>query len=203
MVSGSGHGDVSGYDDNAAGLGRALLALRDEYAPEVLMGWHASNFRVGTRPEVVTSFFSKMGPWDLLVGESMHNEADESEWWLPWDEALTETNLTWIATVIQAAKLPMILWQLPIGSWDFHLIGNPDEEDMLARHAGAGVIAALFEHLNHNGADNLDDCRASGDFGTVPPSDSDAGGTAGDMRARVASYQADPLAFADGTVCGD
>lgn len=201
QVRGSGFGDVSGFDDNAAGLGRALLSLRNRYAPDVRMGWHASNFRVGTRPEVVSAFFAEMGPWDLLVGESMHNEPDPARWWMPWDDGMTATNLTWIAAVTQSAGLPMILWQLPIGSWDFHLVGNDAEPTMLERHAEAGVIAALFEHINHTGEDEPDLVRAGGDFGAVPPEESGAGGTAGDMRDRMAAYAENPLPLPSTVPC--
>ncbi len=201
QVTGSGFDDVSGFDDNAAGLGRALLSLRNRYAPDVRMGWHASNFRVGTRPEVVTAFFAEMGPWDLLVGESMHNETDPATWWMPWDETMTETNLTWISTVTEAADLPMILWQLPIGNHDFHLVGTDGDRTLLEEHAEAGVIAALFEHIAHNGEDDPDLIRASGDFGVVPPADSGAGGTAGDMRDRMAAYTENPLFLPSAAPC--
>src|SRR5262249_48904087 len=55
-VAASGHPDVQGFADDASGFGKALLKLRDQYAPTARMGWHASNFREGTRPEVVTGF---------------------------------------------------------------------------------------------------------------------------------------------------
>ena len=102
-VASSGHADVAGFADHAAGFGNALVALREKYAPTVRLGWHASNFRVGTRPEVMTSFYSEMGDWDLLVGEHPHVEPEGGSWWDPWDEDRIAINLTWMSTVTSSA----------------------------------------------------------------------------------------------------
>jgi hypothetical protein len=201
-VEGSSHPDVSGFDDNAAGLGKALLALRDKYAPNVRMGWHSSNFRVGTAPEVVTSFYGQMGEWDVLFVDGPHVDPDPAAWWDPWDADAVDVNLEWMRKVTAGAGIPLVLWQMPIGTTDFHLIGDPDDLSMLTRFAEAGAVSVLFEHINHNGADDPDDYRASGDFGTIPPADhAQAGGTAACMRQRVAAYSASPLAWPEGSIC--
>jgi hypothetical protein len=199
QVAGSGHPDVSGFPDNAAGLGQALVALRDAYAPQARLGWHASNFRVGTRPEVVASFFSQMGDWDALVGEHPHNELDETRWWEPWDETLVETNLQWFAGVTGPSGLPILLWQLPIGTEDWHLFGNDGDTAMLRRFAEAGVVGLLFEHQGPG--DDPDAFRALGELGTTPPADSGAGGTAADLRARLAVYSSSPLPWPGASPC--
>jgi hypothetical protein len=198
-VDGSGHPDTAGFADHAAGFGQALVHLRDLHAPEVRLGWHASNFRAGTRPEVVSSFFAGMGDWDVLFGEHPHNEADESSWWEPWDEARVSTNLAWFQAVTASARIPIILWQLPIGSMDWHLWGDDNDHVMIGRFAEAGVAGFLFEH--QGSGDNPDEFRALGELGAVPPSDSGAGGTAAHMRDRVAAYSADPAAWPAGSLC--
>jgi MYXO-CTERM domain-containing protein len=205
QVRSSGHPDLAGCatcDDNAAGLGQALVALRDQYAPEIRLGWHASNFRTGTAPNVVASFYAGMGSWDLLVGEQPHVDPAPTAWWEPWDEQALQTNLQWMSVVTQSAGIPLLLWQMPIGTVDWHLIGNASDLTMLTRFAEAGVVGVLFEHQNFNGVDNPDDYRASGDFGTVPSADhQDACGTAGCMRQRVADYSSAPLAWPEGSLC--
>ncbi|MFH1434429.1 MAG: hypothetical protein ABIJ56_01815, partial [Pseudomonadota bacterium] len=198
QVDGSGHPGAAGLPDNAAGLGRALVHLRDTHAPHVRLGWHASNFRVGTRPEVVTSFFAGMGDWDVLFTENPHNEADESSWWEPWDEELTNTNLAWFDSVTAGAGVPILLWQLPIGTTDWHLLADPGDRSMLERFAAAGVAGLLFEHLGEGDPDQF---RGEGALGTVPPAETGAGGTAADMRGRLAAYSADPLAWPEGSPC--
>jgi MYXO-CTERM domain-containing protein len=200
MVSGSGHPDVQGFADDAGGLGKALLALRDQYAPSVRLGWHASNFRVGTHPEVVTRFYSAMGEWDLLVGERPHLEQDGVSWWEPWDETLLDTNLTWLSEVVASAEVPLVFWQTSLGD-DWHLLENSDESGTLARFAQAGAVSWLFEHIAWQGETDPDEIRAEGSFGEVPPTDSPAGGTARDMRTRVARYSQSPLAWPDASIC--
>jgi MYXO-CTERM domain-containing protein len=104
--------------------------------------------------------------------------------------------------VTQSAGIPLVLWQMPIGTVDWHLIGNAGDQTMLTRFAQAGVVGVLFEHQNFNGADNPDDYRASGDFGTLPPAEhQDACGTAACMRQRVADYSSAPLGWPQGSLC--
>jgi hypothetical protein len=200
-VQSSGHPETAGFADNAAGFGQALVALRDIHAPQVRLGWHASNFRVGTRPEVVTSFFSQVGDWDVLVGEHPHIEPDEASWWEPLDTDAVDINLTWLSTVTHAAGVPLILWQMPIGTSDWHLLGDPSDPSLLGRFADAGATGLLFEHQDFQGAGDPDDFRASGDLGTTPPASHPAGGTAADMRSRVATYSAAPLGWPAGSLC--
>jgi hypothetical protein len=201
MVSGSGHPDLGAFADNAGGFGHALLALRDEHAPAVRLGWHASNFRVGQYPEVVAGFYGSMGEWDVLVGEHPHLEADELAWWEPWNEAALDTNLAWLDEVTAAAGVPILLWQLPIGTVDWHLLGDTDDLSTLASFAQAGVAGFLFEHQDFTGAGAPDLFRASGELGAVPPESSAAGGTAAELRDRLAAYVAAPLAWPDGGFC--
>lgn len=202
QVAGSGRPELAGFANNASGFGRALLALRDMYAPAVRMGWHASNFRVGTRPEVVASFYSGVGEWDVLVTDHPHDELDDSMWWLPWDETRVATNVNWFSTVSASAHLPVLIWQAPIGTLDWHLLGNTNDLTALTRFANAGVAGVMFE-LQDTGS-NVDDFRASGMFGAlgaVPPASSGADGTAGAMRTRVIAYQHSPLAWPAGSPC--
>ncbi len=197
-VAGSGNPDVAGFSDDASGFGQALLKLRDQYAPKVRMGWHASNFREGTGGDVVASFYSKMGEWDALVTEHPHVEGDETMWWLPWDETKVATNLGFFSTLTGAAHVPILLWQEQIGTTDFHLFDT--DATMRTRFAKAGVGEVMF---SMRGTGDPDDFRADEepDLATVPPAASMAGGTAADMRARLAVYTNDPLVWPKGSIC--
>jgi MYXO-CTERM domain-containing protein len=197
-VASSGHADVAGFSNDASGFAKALLALRDQYAPAVRMGWHASNFRVGQQPEVVTGFYSTLGEWDVIFSEQPHLEADESTWWDPWDATLLDTNVAWFSAVSSAAHVPILLWQAQIGTTDYHFFDK--EPDSLERFAEAGLGAVLFDL---RGSGNPDDFRAfeSAALATVPPASSDAGGTAADMRTRLAAYAQNPLAWPAGSLC--
>jgi len=203
QVDGSGHPDAAGFADHAGGLGQALLAMRDARAPEVRLGWHASNFRTGLYPEVTAGFYAAMGEWDVLVGEHPHLEPDETTWWEPWDADAVETNLDWFEQVTEAAGVPILLWQLPIGTTDWHLLGDPGDLSLLERFAAVGVGGFMLEHQDFGGYGDPDDFRAAGDLGTVPPGDSGAGGTATDLRDRLAAYSDDPLPWPDGSFCAE
>jgi len=197
-VKSSGHPDVASFPDHAGGLGRALLALRDKYAPSVRLGWHASNFRVGQKPEVVTGFYSAMGEWDVLFTEQPHLEGDPKQWWLPWDATLLQTNEAWFQKLSGDTGLPILLWQAQIGTTDFHFFDGDSAN--LEAFANVGLGGVLFDL---RGSGNPDDYRAyeSKDLATVPPSSSTAGGTAKDMRARLAEYAKAPLAWPVGSPC--
>jgi hypothetical protein len=205
MVGGSGHPDVAGFADNASGLGKALLKLRDQYAPSARMGWHASNFRTGTRPDVVTGFFSSMGNWDVLLTEQPHLEGDEATWWLPLDPTKVDTNVAWFSTVSGAAKLPILLWQAQIGTTDFHFFGS--DPSLLPRFAQAGLGGVMMDMRPNADTQPTntppDGYRAheSDALATVPPAASMAGGTAADMRTRLIAYSAHELAWPAGSPC--
>ncbi|MBK7581460.1 MAG: hypothetical protein IPI67_14775 [Myxococcales bacterium] len=197
-VASSGAADVAGFANDASGLGKALLALRDKFAPSVRLGWHASNFRVGQKPEVVTGFYSSLGEWDVLVTEQPHLEANEATWWEPWDTTLLDTNVAWFSALSSATGLPVLLWQAQIGTTDYHFFDS--EPAALDRFAKAGLGGVLFDM---RGSGNPDDFRAyeSAKLATVPPSSSTAGGTAADMRTRLASYAKAPLVWPAGSPC--
>lgn len=197
-VASSGHADVAGFPDDASGFGRALLALRDQHAPAVRLGWHASNFRVGQKPEVVTGFYSSLGEWDVIFTEQPHLEADEAKWWEPWDPTLLDTNVAWFSAVSAEANVPIVLWQAQIGTTDFHFFDTQPSE--LERFAKAGLGAVLFDL---RGSGDPDGYRAyeSAKLATVPPASSTAGGTAADMRARLAAYAKSPLVWPPGSPC--
>jgi MYXO-CTERM domain-containing protein len=197
-VASSGHPDLVGLADHAGGLGQALVRLRDLHGPSIRLAWHASNFRVGTRPDVTTGFYASMGEWDVLFTDTMHLEAEDSTWWEPWDETRLKTNLAWMSHIVDTTGLPMLIWQAPLGTTDWHLFAGDDA--MLQRVVQAGLGGVLFDM---RGSGSPDDYRAyeSAALAAVPPAGSDAGGTAADMRDRVAAYSASPMPWPEGSPC--
>jgi hypothetical protein len=199
-VVGSGHPDLVGqsFADDAGGFGQALLYLRTKYAPSVRLGWHASNFRAGTRPEVVTAFYSSMGEWDALLTEDPHVLSSEQNWWEPLDPAAVDTNVSWMAGVSAGSHVPLLMWQIAMGPFDFHLFAEAGGRDVLSRMMGAGLSGMMWE-LDGTGGEDPDTFRASGL--ALPPAGSPAGGTAKDLRDRLAAYRANPLAWPVGSPC--
>jgi hypothetical protein len=151
-----------------------MLYLRDQRAPEVRLGWHASNFRVGTRPEVVTGFYASMGAWDVIVSEPPHMTGSGSNGWDTSDED-NRNNLDWLSTVSGATKLPLLIWQAYVDEVDPYLGQWPESQDNLLSLAESGVAGVLWDP---NG--NAGDCAY-----TCAEADS--------LVERLAAYSAAPL----------
>jgi MYXO-CTERM domain-containing protein len=198
-VVGSGQADLAGqsFSDDAAGFGKALLHLRDQYAPGVRLGWHASNFRAGSGGDVVAAFYSGMGDWDAIVTEDPHVLRDPTAWWLPLDANAVDANVAWFEAVSQAARLPILMWQVPIGPFDFHFFGEGGAgEAVLSRFEAAGLAGMMWEQ---QGTGDPDTFRGIGL--ATPPSSSAAGGTALDLRTRLAAFEQSAPAFPPGSPC--
>lgn len=181
-LSAAKHEALSGesFPDDAGGLGRAMLYLRDTVAPTARMGWHASNFRVGTKPEIVTSFYSSMGAWDVIVTEPPHMTANGSA---PWDmsDTANQDNADWFQTVRDETGLPIIVWQTEVGDAEAYLGGWPTETTNMTLFADWGVVSVAWDP-------NAASCRY-------------ACSEADDLQTYLQRYAAAPLALPVGSVC--
>lgn len=141
-VSLSGQADVQGFSNDVKGLCQAIVSLRDKYAPNVLLGWHASQWATGydlikgkSNPEQLaaeTAAYYKAlnAPFDLIFSEFTDRDAG-------YDELVRgKTNVEWSvqATIAngnisdfdrfqhylkklnQETGQKIILWQIPIGN---------------------------------------------------------------------------------------
>ncbi|MFO0554283.1 MAG: hypothetical protein U0271_38235 [Polyangiaceae bacterium] len=183
-LSNANHPALAGqsFADNAAGLGQAMLYLRDQLAPNVRMGWHASNFRVGTRPDVVSSFYSALGPWDVMVTEPPHMVGSGTNAWDP-SAPDNANNLQWLATVSQGAGLPILVWQTYVDDADAYLGGWPANQANMTALAESGVAGVLWDP-NGNGGDCAYACPA-----------------AGTLHDYLVAYSAAPLPLPSGQLC--
>jgi hypothetical protein len=84
------------------------------------------------------------------------------------------------------------MWQMPIGTTDWHLFDS--EPTLLRRFVEAGLGAVLFDLRGEGDPDGFRAVEGDG-LDAVPPADSEAGGTAADMRRRLAAYTTAPLAW--------
>ncbi|MGE3077107.1 MAG: hypothetical protein AB7N24_20455 [Dehalococcoidia bacterium] len=149
-VGSSGQPDVVGLPDTASGLARAVLRLRDLYAPNVLVSYHFSAWGTGIDPlyanpsdqtldelsERSVDFYHSLGAeFDLGFAEMTDRDAgfkedvygDHGASW--WDEADFANNVTLLGNFVQGTGLRVVLWQLPFGntvmrsmdnSWDHY-----------------------------------------------------------------------------------
>jgi len=172
------------FADDAGGLGQAMLYLRDTYAPSARMGWHASNFRAGTHPEVVTSFYSSVGAWDVIVTEPPHMNSNGSE---AWDESATanQNNLAWLATVSSGTGLPILIWQTYVEDAAPYLGGWPQNRSNLTALAENGVVGVLWDPNGVTGECNYTCAQANA------------------LLDSLSAYSADPLTFPAGNPCAN
>ncbi len=140
-VASSGNADLTGYPDNAAGFARALLHLRDKYAPNAILTLHVSIWGTGTdlgrdtnaSLDVATlarrqaSFLATAGlqaangvsTFDLLSIDIADRDSGETGvWWDPTNKAPNSFNrfLRYAAALSAETERRIVLWQVPIGN---------------------------------------------------------------------------------------
>lgn len=137
-VGSSGFADVSSFANNASGFAQALVALRNKYAPNVLLAWDNSVWAVNFDPTCyhgcwsspasygnrVASFYQKLAAkFDLIFFNTSDRDSDYKVkvWGQPnayaWWSASAFTNFQqYIAAIYQATGRKSLLWQTPIGN---------------------------------------------------------------------------------------
>lgn len=151
-VAASNQADVQGYTNDARGLAQAIVSMRNKFAPNVILGWHASQWATGAdlikgkkNPEQVAaetaSYYKSLSAnFDLIFSEF----ADRDE---GYTQLVTKTTTAMWATSASAAngnlsdfdrfqrflkKLnavtgqKIILWQIPIGNTLTQTCNNTD-----------------------------------------------------------------------------
>jgi hypothetical protein len=109
-VASSGNADLAGLPNSVAGMGLAFLKLRDKYAPNAILGIHASSWASGidiatdqsptvnaaAEADKIASFIDKAGivgnpsgitPWDVIFNDVADHDAawygavSNTHWW--------------------------------------------------------------------------------------------------------------------------
>jgi hypothetical protein len=123
--------DCAGLPDDLTGMGRCLLKLARTYAPQAVVGFHASQW-AGTPADMV-AFLTAVGAADadLIVEDILDRDAGcfeahvdpncqrtDGPWY--WDETnQTSPNfhdyLTWAKAIGAGLGKPVLWWQVPFG----------------------------------------------------------------------------------------
>jgi hypothetical protein len=140
-VASSGFAALGGLANNAAGFAQALIAIRDAYAPNVIMAWHASQWGPNNgydptltnpagyqTPQVtggrVAAFYAGLhASYDMIFHDPsdadaayktiVRGEPAATAW---WTTAAFASYLQYIGAVYQATGLNSMLWQVPVGN---------------------------------------------------------------------------------------
>lgn len=137
QVAATGLDELRGLPDDATGFAKAFVALRDRYAPGVLLGWHLSNWGTGedlsySDPSDAhidalaarsTAFLGSLGArFDLLFAEYADRDSGYREkvdgdggaaWWTAGDFT---RHARYLRGVSAASGLRVLLWQIPLGN---------------------------------------------------------------------------------------
>jgi hypothetical protein len=136
-VARSGDADAAGLPDTAAGFARAVVRLRDRYAPHALLAWHLSAWGTGTdlalnepSPRAVdrlaaraARFYRSLGArFDLVFTDIADRDAGYREkvdgagrayWWTSADFA---RELRFLRAFSRRARRRVAIWQIPLGN---------------------------------------------------------------------------------------
>jgi hypothetical protein len=144
-VGGSGMADVAGLPDNASGFAQAILRLRDQYAPGVLVAYHLSVWGTGndilySKPSDATvdslgtrasNFYGSLGAnFDLAFSDPSDRDAAFKQyqygdggaaWWAAADYT---RNLRFLARFVAGSGKRLVVWQTPIGNTKMRAMNN-------------------------------------------------------------------------------
>ncbi len=148
-VGNSGYADVAGYANNTAGFAKALVGLRDKYAPNVLLAYHISpwassygdlgtnhdpNWNVAGAAQETANFYIQTGAnYDLLFYDIADRDAalyqswgDPNHWWDMTNSTYPNFNRfhQFVAAITAATNKRGILWQIPIGNTLYRSLNN-------------------------------------------------------------------------------
>jgi hypothetical protein len=136
-VASSGNADLGAYPNTVAGFGRALLHLRDLYAPNVILAAHVSTWlwSLSTNPTLDVEqiaatdagFMTGTGNWDVFytditdrdAGYYQHVEGDGgAHWWDATNQKFPNFNRlnVWAGAFTAAAQKRLVIWQVPVGN---------------------------------------------------------------------------------------
>jgi hypothetical protein len=143
-VAATGLSELAGIADNAAGFARAILKLRDTYAPNVIVAYDLSTFGTNhdpfyEKPPDATldqwsarsaAFFNALGArFDLVFGGFSDRDAafkryqrgDARAWWYPEDFAREARYLARFSALTQKR---LVMWQIPLGNARMRAMNN-------------------------------------------------------------------------------
>jgi hypothetical protein len=136
-VAASGMPELAGLPDTAAGFAQAVLVLRNDYAPRVIVGYHVSIWGTGkdihgSHPsastvarmaEAAARFYRSLGArYDALFSELANVDAGWAQirggegaaaWWNATDFA---RDVRFLDGLHRRVRLPIVLWQIPLGN---------------------------------------------------------------------------------------
>jgi hypothetical protein len=165
-VKSSGFPEAAKFDDTATGFAKCIMALRDKYAPSVLLAWHASKWG-NPNPRAQALFAMHCGSWDLIFTDPSDRDsgwkiahAGQKEANAYWTERDFIEFRDWSGEIHRQTGLPLMAWQIPMGNTIMATCNNTEGHFMdnrvqyflenyptnkhIAEFAAQGYIALLW-----------------------------------------------------------
>jgi hypothetical protein len=144
-VASSGDADVAGFANNAAGFAQAFVKLRNQYAPNVILGYHMSTWGTLNDPisqdiplDQIDALADRSAAFEISTGASFDvGFGDPSDrdaafkqyiygdggnsWWSADDYARWNR---WMGRFTGDSGLRMVLWQIPLGNTKMRAMNN-------------------------------------------------------------------------------
>jgi hypothetical protein len=150
-VASSGFAGLGALPNNAAGFAQALVAIRNSYAPNVILAWNASvwgpnngfdptdtTFYSWDTPQVtgsrVAAFYNGLAaPFDMIFHDPsdadsaykviVRGQSSSTAWWTAGAFA---NYLQYLGAVYQGTGLESMLWQVPEGNTLYDTVNNTE-----------------------------------------------------------------------------
>jgi hypothetical protein len=176
QVNSSGFGDVAtGKADNLTGFAQTLVALRDNYAPKVTLGYHmsgwASGFDVSLNTDTglnlnsladsMVNFYNGLGAnFDVMFWDTSDRDAGYYAQWDGgahfWDTANVtlphfKQYATFLNLIYSKTGKKNVLWQTPYGNSTLNNTTNrwkDNRVEYFIGNAGAGYVNNLKDFTN-------------------------------------------------------
>jgi len=165
-VASTGDTDVAGFANTWHGFNLALAHIRNLYAPNVLLGYHVSNWAGGADigsssdpnldvtglANTVASFTSASGvsSYDLIFNDVLDRDAgyyqtvygNPNVWWDRFNVNLPNFHRweSYLATILLTDNKPAVVWQIPVGNEYF------DTENDSNGHYQDNRVEYFFAH---------------------------------------------------------
>ncbi len=202
-VASTGLGALAGLPDNAAGFAQAVLALRNRYAPNVIVGYPISIWGTGidihlSHPSPATvdaiaaqaaAFYRSLrADFDVTFTELTDRDAGYAEtvdhargaWWHAVDFS---RDLRFLSDYHRAVAKPIVMWQIPLGNTLSPVLNNTPfhyRDNKVQWFLGASGAAHLRAFARAGLVALL--------FGGGQSQDTDAGESSGDGRPDDGGY---------------
>jgi len=147
-VSETGIPQLAGLPSNVAGFARAVVKLRDTYAPNVILGYHVSvwgtnidialsnpsDAMVDTLASRAAAFYNSLGAnFDIAFAEFSDRDSgfdqyvygDSGRSW--WDADDFRRNVRFLAGFSAATHKRIVMWQIPLGNTRMRAENNTND----------------------------------------------------------------------------